>query len=108
MTARDPRYGSTKWRKTSILVRQRAGERCQMAPDCPRRATVADHIVPVHPGMPDHEFFSFSNLRAGCHFHNTRRGMAERWQRETAGAPDKPARTFMGRSGSPYGRTRIY
>lgn len=104
---RDPRYGTARWRQTSLIVRERAGHRCQMAPDCQRRATVADHIVAVHPGMSDHEFYALSGLRAGCHFHNTRRGMAERWQREAAGAQDEP-QTGYGRPARPYGRPRIY
>jgi hypothetical protein len=41
-------------------------------------ANVADHIIPVHPGMPDALFFGLSNLRAACRDHNLARGFAER------------------------------
>jgi hypothetical protein len=44
---------------------------------------VADHIVPVWDEMPDDLFFAAANLRASCHRHNTQRGIAARYNRET-------------------------
>lgn len=84
MAARDPRYGTSRWRKTRLAVLRRDGEECWV-PGCGRRATVADHIVPVSSGLSDFEFHSLSNLRASCMPHNVRRGVAERLARETEG-----------------------
>lgn len=106
MTApqRDPRYGKRRWRETSLIVRNRAGFRCWV-PGCERRATVADHIVPVSSGLSDFEFHHLSNLRASCHKHNTVRGMVERFERETAGVEPAPTRGF--RPVARYGTPRI-
>jgi hypothetical protein len=49
---------------------------CQVVKGCTTPANVADHIRPVHPGMPDAEFFSLGNLRASCRKHNIARGFA--------------------------------
>ena len=65
---------------------RRDGWRCRVVPDCPKRATIADHIEPVYPGMPDSLFFDERNLRGACRFHNYARGVAARLERETAGA----------------------
>jgi hypothetical protein len=43
---------------------------------CTTRASVADHILPTYPGMPDTLFFGEGNLRGGCKTHNVARGMA--------------------------------
>src|SRR5690349_19488180 len=81
--ARKPCWYKTKeWKRTAPAVVQRDRQRCLIVEGCARRATVADHILEVHPDMPWHEFIAMSNLRAGCHFHNTRRGMAARLERE--------------------------
>jgi hypothetical protein len=58
---------------------------CRIAPSCPEPASVADHIIPVHPGMADDLFFGLGNLRAACKRHNTARGVAARLERETRG-----------------------
>jgi hypothetical protein len=108
MSAGEKRYGLQKWRQTSLAVRRRDHEQC-FIPDCQKRGTVADHITPATPSMPDHEFYAFSNLRAACPFHNRRRGEALHFLAqagEAAGIPDvrpggyRPVRT-------PYGRPRI-
>jgi hypothetical protein len=78
----DRRYHTVRWRRSREAALARDKWTCRIVEGCPRKATVADHIMPVYPGMPDHEFFAMSNLRAGCHTHNTRRGMAERLERE--------------------------
>jgi hypothetical protein len=51
---------------------------------------VADHIVPVYPGMSDDEFYDGANLRASCKRHNVVRGVIARYERETAGL-EEPA-----------------
>ena len=50
---------------------------CRVVPGCPEPASVADHIIPVHDGMPDALFFALSNLRAACRNHNLARGWTE-------------------------------
>jgi 5-methylcytosine-specific restriction endonuclease McrA len=49
---------------------------CRVVEGCAEAATVADHIVPVYPGMPDSLFYSPQNLRAACRRHNIARGFA--------------------------------
>jgi hypothetical protein len=61
---------------------------------------VADHIVEVHEGMPDWQFFDPTNLRASCRRHNWARGVAARLERETAGI-EEPRRGFRPRSFGP-------
>jgi hypothetical protein len=53
--------------------------------DCYRPGDVADHIRPVYPGMPDSEFYDWSNLRPSCRRHNLFKGHAEALARETSG-----------------------
>jgi 5-methylcytosine-specific restriction endonuclease McrA len=72
----DPRYGSRRWRKTAQAVLIRDNHVCRIVEGCVVRATVADHIVPTYPGMPNSLFFGMTNLRAGCQGHNKARGMA--------------------------------
>jgi hypothetical protein len=81
----DKRYGTARWRKVRLRVLMRDAYRCRIAPGCPERATVADHIEPVYAGMPDSLFFDPRNLRAGCRQHNIARGVAARLLRETNG-----------------------
>jgi 5-methylcytosine-specific restriction endonuclease McrA len=54
---------------------------------CSEPANVADHIIPVHPGMPDGLFYGLDNLRAACRDHNLARGFAERLSVE----PSRPS-----------------
>lgn len=93
---RDRRYGTRKWRRLAerILVRDR--RICRIAPGCPDTATVADHIIPASPSMPDSLFFSERNLRAGCRRHNIARGVAARLERETS--VSQVVRTDYGRA----------
>jgi 5-methylcytosine-specific restriction endonuclease McrA len=81
----DKRYGTARWRKLRLRVLQRDAYRCRIVPDCPHPATVADHIEPVHAGMPDALFFDPRNLRAACRGHNIDRGKVARFLRETGG-----------------------
>jgi 5-methylcytosine-specific restriction endonuclease McrA len=84
---RDRRYGLQRWARLARRILRRDNYVCRIVPGCPTRATIADHIIPDYPGMPDALFFSEDNLRAGCKRHNYARGVAERLQRETRGAP---------------------
>lgn len=93
--ARDRRYGSARWRRVSKAVLRRDLYVCRIAPGCSTRATVADHVIAVHPGMPDALFFGMDNLRAGCRDHNILRGKAARLERETAGV-ERPAALVTG------------
>ena len=81
----DPRYRTRRWARIAKRVRHRDG-RCLVVPGCPRGAQVADHIVPVHPGMPDAQFYAESNLRGACYYHNTLRGQQAKAARELDGA----------------------
>lgn len=93
--ARDKRYGSRRWRDTAKAVLARDLYVCRIAPGCSNRATVADHVLEVYPGMPDHLFFGMENLRAGCKDHNILRGKAARLERETA-VVEKPTAVVRG------------
>jgi hypothetical protein len=73
---RDRRYGLARWTKVRLRVLVRDAWRCRIVPGCTRPATVADHIEPVYPGMPDSLFFDPRNLRAACRDHNIARGFA--------------------------------
>ena len=75
MISTDKRYRTARWKKVRLAVLRRDGEACRIVDGCQRRATVADHIVPGHEDMADHEFFAMSNLRAGCQPHNMARGI---------------------------------
>jgi hypothetical protein len=81
----DKRYGTARWRKLRLRILQRDAWRCRIAPGCPQPATVADHIQPASPEMPDAVFYDPRNLRAGCRQHNIARGVAARLLRETGG-----------------------
>jgi hypothetical protein len=85
----DPRYGSNRWRKIAKRVLARDGYVCRIVPGCRFPAKMADHIIEVYPGMPDSLFFGMGNLRAGCAYHNTARGIAARLKRESE--PEAPA-----------------
>jgi hypothetical protein len=78
----DRRYRTQRWKKARLRVLNRDGWMCQIVKGCDTRATVADHIIPVTPGMPDALFFSLTNLRAACRDHNLARGFAERLNSE--------------------------
>jgi hypothetical protein len=92
----DRRYSSPKWKRVRLIVLDR-DRHCYVV-NCPELANVADHILPVYPGMPDSEFYALTNLRASCKRHNTARGVAARLQREIEGgvAPE-PSRYSVGR-----------
>jgi len=70
----DRRFGSRRWKRVRDRVKNRDLWTCRIVPGCTTRATVADHIIPVYPGMPDGLFFRMDNLRAGCQAHNKARG----------------------------------
>jgi hypothetical protein len=72
----DRRYGSRRWRQTAKAVLRRDLYVCRIVEGCPVRASVADHVIPTYPGMPDSLFFGLGNLRAGCQGHNKARGFA--------------------------------
>lgn len=78
----DNRYRNRRWKALRLAVLMRDLYRCQVAPQCPVPASVADHIDPVYEGMPDSEFYDPANLRASCKRHNTARGVAARLQRD--------------------------
>jgi hypothetical protein len=94
---RDRRYGSRRWRITAKAVLDRDLHVCRIVKGCPRRAAVADHIIPVYDGMPDALFFDPRNLRAGCRPHNTARGVAARLDRETREAESEVITSVDGR-----------
>jgi hypothetical protein len=83
----DRRYKTQRWKRTRLRVLNRDLWICRIAPGCPVRATVADHVIAVYPGMPDTLFFGMHNLRAGCQGHNKARGFAPEVSRgsETSG-----------------------
>ena len=72
----DRRYKTQRWRQGRLRVLNRDLWICRVVAGCPVRATVADHVLPVYPGMPDALFFGMGNLRAACHGHNKARGFA--------------------------------
>lgn len=72
----DRRYRWARWRTVRLRVLERDGHRCRIVLGCREPGTVADHIHPVYPGMPDAEFFDLLNLRAACQGHNIARGFA--------------------------------
>lgn len=73
---KDPRYGSRRWQRVRLRVLNRDMWTCLIVVGCTERASVADHIIPTYPGMPDALFFGMGNLRSGCRRHNIARGMA--------------------------------
>ena len=87
----DRRYGTRRWKRTRLRVMHRDLWLC-FVPSCEVRASVADHVIPVYPGMPDALFFDERNLRASCRRHNTARGVAARLERELSGGNDAPPR----------------
>ncbi len=86
----DRRYKLARWQRVRLQVLARDGYRCQIVFGCTEDANVVDHIVPVHPGMDDVDFFGLHNLRAGCQRHNKARGFAPELDRLGA-APAKPS-----------------
>jgi len=84
---RDRRYGLAQWQNVRRRVLDRDLWRCRVVAGCPTRASVADHIIPAFPGMPDALFFGMANLRAACRRHNLARGFAASIQSETTGEP---------------------
>jgi hypothetical protein len=68
-----------------LRILQRDAWRCRIVAGCPTPATVADHIQPASPEMPDALFYDPRNLRAGCRQHNIDRGKVARFLRETGG-----------------------
>lgn len=78
----DRRYRSARW----LRVRDRVLNRpygptpyCVLDPDGPPHlATLADHINPVYPGMPDAEFYDEANLQPACNAHNIAKGMLDK------------------------------
>jgi 5-methylcytosine-specific restriction endonuclease McrA len=83
---RDKRYGTRRWKATRLRVLHRDRWAC-FVPGCGVSASVADHIEPVYPGMPNASFFNEANLRASCRHHNLRRGQVAQFERELAGEP---------------------
>ena len=103
----DARYHSWRWRKLSARVLKRDGYRCRIVPGCEVRATVADHVDPVYPGMPDAEFFDASRLRAACGPHNLWRGLAARAEAREGGRFFKGSETARLRRDSLSPRTSV-
>jgi 5-methylcytosine-specific restriction endonuclease McrA len=77
----DRRYGTRRWKRVRLQVLHRDLWACWVT-GCGISASVADHIEPVYPEMPDSQFFDRANLRASCKRHNTARGVAARLERE--------------------------
>ena len=75
---RKRRYGTYRWKQLRLQVLRRDHYVCRVVPGCVRRATVADHVNPVYPGMSDAEFHDPANLRAACGPHNLWRGLDQR------------------------------
>jgi 5-methylcytosine-specific restriction endonuclease McrA len=88
----DRRYKTRRWLTVRLQVLNRDLWRCQLAPGCPWPATVADHIEPVTPTMPDWQFYSPSNLQAACRDHNLAKGTADRMARLNGEDPPPPRR----------------
>jgi hypothetical protein len=74
----DRRYHGSKWRRLAKIVVADAWK-CWA---CPARATCADHINPVFPGMPDSDFYARRKLRGSCRRHNLQKGHAEALKRD--------------------------
>jgi hypothetical protein len=87
----DRRYGSRRWKQLRLSILHRDLWSC-FVPACPVSASVADHIIPTYPGMPDAVFFDPLKLRASCKRHNTARGVAARLERELNGEADPEPR----------------
>jgi 5-methylcytosine-specific restriction endonuclease McrA len=88
----DKRYGTRRWKATRLRVLHRDLWSC-FVPGCPVSASVADHIIPVYPEMPDSLFFDEMNLRASCKPHNTARGVAARLERDLSREPPPSQRS---------------
>ena len=74
----DKRYNSRRWReRTRPRVLRRDMWRCQIVEGCRELGDHVDHINPVYPGMPDHEFYDVDNLRAACRLYNLSRFYAD-------------------------------
>lgn len=86
----DKRYGTRRWKRVRPRVLHR--DLWAWAGDCPVSASVADHIIPVFPEMPNGLFFDEMNLRASCRRHNTARGVAARLERELSGEAEPSKR----------------
>jgi 5-methylcytosine-specific restriction endonuclease McrA len=87
MPSNDPRYDTTAWRQTRLVVLERDRGQCQMHRDgrCRGYATEVDHIVAVAHGG---DFYALSNLRAACSTCNRVAGAEVMWQRyHTTTAP---------------------
>lgn len=76
----DRRYRTKRWQRARLRVLNRDAWICRVVQGCPEPATVADHIIPAHDGMPDALFFGPGNLRAACRNHNLARGLTEHLQ----------------------------
>lgn len=74
----DRRYQTRRWQTVRLRVLRRDLFICRIVEGCTEKATVADHIVPASPAMPDSLFFSEANLRGGCRDHNLARGFASK------------------------------
>src|SRR5690349_19492290 len=69
----DRRYHTQRWQRVRRRVLERDNWACRIVAGCTTRASVADHIIPSYPEMPDSLFFDPANLRAGCKEHNVAR-----------------------------------
>jgi hypothetical protein len=85
----DKRYGTRRWKAVRLQVLHRDLWSCYVG-TCEVSASVADHIIPVSPEMPDWMFFDPNNLRGSCKRHNTARGVAARLERDLAGIETRP------------------
>lgn len=85
--SRDRRYGTARWQKVRLRVLNRDLWACRVVDACPVRASVADHVIPVTPGMPNALFFDPGSLRAACRGHNLARGFAATLDDERKPAP---------------------
>jgi hypothetical protein len=93
----DPRYGTGLWQRTRKQV-VTPGAVCWVR-GCTATPTVADHIRPVYPGMPDSEFFGLWNLRPSCRIHNLARA-GEALAGEVQ--PEKPRGLGLARPKGPW------
>jgi 5-methylcytosine-specific restriction endonuclease McrA len=75
---KDRRYHHRRWSEIAKAILRRDMYVCRITEGCTERATVADHIIPSSPTMPDSLFFSPANLRAGCRACNLDRAAVQR------------------------------